>query len=91
MANGDRFPARAPYRNGRAAIAHRTLPFGTIVRFRNPRNNKAVEGIVADRGPYIRGREFDLSEWGARQLGILHEGVARVEQSIIGRTSPRRG
>ena len=71
------------------ALAHKRLPFGTIVRFRNPKNQRTLEAIVADRGPYIKGREFDIAELGAEQLGFKHRGVTELEYAIIGRTDPR--
>ena len=43
------------------SVAHKTLPFGTIVKITNIKNKKSVVAAVTDRGPYIRGRIFDLS------------------------------
>lgn len=61
-------------------FAHRSLPFGTPLRL-----SVAGRSCVArcnDRGPYVRGRDLDLSEAVARQLGMLTCGVAilRVEE-----------
>ena len=42
-------------------VAHRTLPCGTRVVFRNPVNGRVVEARVIDRGPYVSGRDWDLS------------------------------
>lgn len=42
--------------------AHKTLPFGTKVEVINPKTNSSVIVTVTDRGPYVRGRSFDLSE-----------------------------
>ena len=62
--------------------AHRTYPFGTLVRVTNERNGKQVIVRVTDRGPHGRGRIIDLSYRAARELGILAQGVAvvRVER-----------
>ena len=53
--------------------AHRTHPFGTLLRVTNPANDSVVVVRVNDRGPFGRGRIVDLSWSAARQLGILLE------------------
>jgi len=58
--------------------AHRTLPFGTMVRVTNLRNNRSVAVRITNRGPFVRGRIIDLSPAAARQLRIVHSGVVRV-------------
>ena len=50
--------------------AHRTYPFGTLLRVTNENNGKEVIVRVTDRGPRGRGRIIDLSYGAARQLGI---------------------
>jgi rare lipoprotein A (peptidoglycan hydrolase) len=59
-------------------LAHRTLPMGTRVRLVNPQNGKSVEGIVNDRGPYIKGRDVDVSYVMAKQLGFVNKGVMKL-------------
>jgi rare lipoprotein A len=73
-ASGKRFSASDP-----TIVAHKCLPFGTTVFFRNLENGKTLVAQVADRGPYVGGRAFDLTHGGATRLGILHSGVAVVE------------
>ena len=64
--------------------AHRTHPFGTLLRVKNPANGREVVVRVTDRGPFVRGRIIDLS-WGAAQkLGIIAQGVAMVEIQKVG-------
>ena len=58
--------------------AHKTFKFGTLLRVTNPRNNKSVIVRINDRGPYIRGRQLDLSKAAALELDILDKGIARV-------------
>lgn len=58
--------------------AHKNLPFGTILRVTNTENNKSVLVRINDRGPYVRGRELDLSLGAAKQIGIASKGVASV-------------
>lgn len=57
--------------------AHRTLPFGTVVRVTNLRNGRIVKARINDRGPHVKGRVIDLSAAAARALGI-RDGLARV-------------
>ena len=50
--------------------AHRTLPFGTMVRVSHRKNGRSVVVRINDRGPFIRGRVIDLSPAAARALGF---------------------
>lgn len=59
--------------------AHKHLSFGTLLKITNPKNGKSVIVRINDRGPYIEGRELDLSKGAAIELGILAKGVARVK------------
>ena len=59
--------------------AHRTYPFGTLLRVTNERNGKEAGVRVTDRGPHGKGRIIDLSHAAARQLGIISQGVAMVK------------
>jgi rare lipoprotein A len=59
--------------------AHRTLPFGTEVKVRNPNNNRSVVVRINDRGPFTGNRSIDLSRAAASALGILGRGTAQVE------------
>ena len=58
--------------------AHRSLPFGTIVRVTNLNNGKMVFVTINDRGPFIKNRIIDLSKAAAMQLGLVDNGVGRV-------------
>ncbi len=49
------------YTKSLMGVAHRTLPCGTLVTFRNPANGRQVTVPVIDRGPYVSGRQWDLS------------------------------
>lgn len=64
--------------------AHRTYPFGTLLKVTNMKNGKSVVVKVTDRGPYGHGRIIDLSWRAAKELGMLQQGVAvvRVEKHI---------
>lgn len=67
----------------RLTAAHRTLPFGTLVKVTNLRNGRTVVVRITDRGPFGRGRILDLSRAGAARLGILRAGVAPVQLRVI--------
>ena len=58
--------------------AHRSYPFGTLLRVYNPANGRSVMVRVTDRGPYVRGRIIDLSWRAAKELDIISKGVAMV-------------
>jgi len=64
--------------------AHRTLPFGTRVRVTNLGNGRQTEVRINDRGPFIPGRIIDLSRSGAKELGMLGPGTARVLVEAMG-------
>jgi rare lipoprotein A len=64
--------------------AHRTLPFNLRVRVTNLENGKKAEFRINDRGPFIPGRIIDVSKSGARELGILDSGTARVSGEAVG-------
>lgn len=62
-------------------FAHKTLPFGTVVKFYY--NGRGVIARCNDRGPFIEGREFDLSYQVAKRLGFLEVGVDKIYYKII--------
>lgn len=64
--------------------AHRSLPFGTLVRVTNLRNERSVIVRVNDRGPHNRNRVIDVSPRAARELGFLAHGVTWVMVEVIG-------
>jgi len=59
--------------------AHKVLKFGTILRITNPKNDQSVIVRINDRGPYIGGRQLDLSKAAALQLGMMKRGIVRVK------------
>jgi rare lipoprotein A len=65
------------------SAAHPTLPLPSIVRVTNLENNRSVELRVNDRGPFVDGREIDLSEAAARRLGYHGKGLARVRVQFL--------
>lgn len=60
--------------------AHKTLPFGTKVKLRNPKNGKIVVVTVVDRGPFIKGRSIDLSKAANDKLKC---GLCKLEMQVL--------
>lgn len=65
--------------------AHKTLPFGTKLRVTNTENGRSTQVLVNDRGPFVEGRDLDLSFQSAREIGMIEKGVAKVEIDYLGR------
>ena len=63
--------------------ASKKLKFGTLLRITNLRNNKSVIVRINDRGPYVKGRNLDLSKASALALGMMHRGVIKVKVEQI--------
>ena len=71
-ASGQRFDQNA------MTAAHKSLPFGTVVRVTDQRSGKSVNVTINDRGPFHRGRIIDLSKAAATKLGIRNAGTGKV-------------
>ncbi len=78
-ASGERFDMHA------LTAAHRTLPFGTIVRVTDVGSARSVDVRINDRGPSRRDRIIDLSYEAAKRLGVIAQGTARVKITVIDR------
>lgn len=76
-ANGEVFNQNA------LTAAHRTLPFGTVVRVTNLSNNSQVTVRINDRGPFTGGRIIDLSAEAARVIGLHRAGVGTVRVEVL--------
>ena len=63
--------------------AHRTLPFGTLIRLRSPMVSQPITVRINDRGPFIDGRDLDISESAAEKLGMREMGICRLKAEII--------
>src|SRR5213078_150267 len=66
--------------------AHRSLPFGSIVRVTNLSNHRSIIDRINDRGPYITGRIIDLSQAAALQLDMIPVGIVRVKVEVLDAT-----
>ena len=84
-ANGEQF------RKHDLTAAHRTLPFGTLVRVTRLSNGKKVTVRINDRGPFVKGRIIDLSLGAANKIGLTKKaGLTRVKIEVVGKTKRRK-
>ncbi len=96
--NGRRTASGETYDKYALTAAHKTLPFGTIVRVRSLALGREVDVRINDRGPFAPGRVIDLSQAAAEALGLTGAGVAQVSlnvaesvQTATGVRKPQRG
>lgn len=73
-----------PFRPYKRTAAHKTLPFGTVVRVTRPDTGASVKVVINDRGPFVAGRIIDLSRKAARRIDMLKAGVVPVEVRVVG-------
>lgn len=71
------------YRRDELTAAHRSLPFGSLVRVTNLRNGRSIVVRITDRGPRYRAFQLDVSGRAAELLGFYREMVARVRLDIL--------
>lgn len=76
-ANGETYDMYA------TTAAHPTLPLGSVVRVINMRNHRSQIVRINDRGPYVEGRELDVSYEVARRLGFDGKGLAKVRVELL--------
>ncbi len=76
--HGRRTSSGSTYDKNGYTCAHRTLPFGTMLKVTNLRNNKSTIVKVNDRGPFAHKRIIDLSYAAAKDIGLIGAGVAMV-------------
>ncbi|HYF03301.1 MAG TPA: septal ring lytic transglycosylase RlpA family protein [Patescibacteria group bacterium] len=85
---GDKFHGRTTangeiFDQQQLTAAHRSFPFGTIVKVTNIKNNQSVVVRVNDRGPFVDGRIIDLSRQAAEKIDMIRAGVAEVEIEVL--------
>ena len=79
------------YYHAKKTAAHRTLPFGSIVKVTNLENNKYAVVRINDRGLFVDNRIIDLSKSVAQELGIVKKGLAKVKIELIASTDDLPG
>ena len=77
--NGKKTANGQTFNKNSLTAAHKTLPFGTVVKVTNLSNGKTVTVTINDRGPYAKGRIIDLSEKAAASIDMVNQGVAQVQ------------
>lgn len=77
-ASGERFDP------SQFTAAHRTLPFGSMVRVTHLSSGKSVVVRINDRGPFAKGRVIDLSQAAASEIGMVHAGKGEVSLELLG-------
>ena len=85
-ANGEKFD-----KNDLTA-AHPTLPLGTKAKVTNLKNGRSVDVRINDRGPYVKGRDIDVSQSAAKKLDITKGGIApvKIEAKLPSSETPTR-
>jgi rare lipoprotein A len=71
------------HRSDSLVCAHKSFPFGTLLKVTNLRNGQEVIVKVNDRGPFIKGRIIDLSFRAAKDIGMLSSGVVEVKVEVF--------
>jgi hypothetical protein len=72
-----------PFDPRRLTAAHRSLPFGTVIRVIHPGTGRQAFLVVNDRGPFVHGRDLDLSLGAAEVIGLVSAGVGRVLMEVV--------
>ncbi|MBF0564767.1 MAG: septal ring lytic transglycosylase RlpA family protein [Nitrospirae bacterium] len=67
------------------SAAHKYLPFGTIIKVTNPSTGISARVVVNDRGPFVAGRDIDLSYQAAKDIGLVRSGVGVINVEYLGR------
>ena len=80
---GRRTASGESFDHNELTAAHKSLPFGTLVRVINLHNKKSVIVRVNDRGPMQADRVIDVTRRAAGLLGFLHGGLTRVVLEIL--------
>lgn len=71
------------YDQNQLTAAHRTLPFGSVVKVINQKNGKQVLVAITDRGPFKNDRIIDLSTAAAQEIDMIKDGLAEVELIVV--------
>ncbi len=80
---GRRTASGEVYDGTELTAAHKSLPFGTVVRVTNLDNGSSVLVRINDRGPFKPGRIIDLSPAAAREIGLVGQGVVPVRLELV--------
>ena len=78
------------YDMNKLTAAHKTLPFGTLVKVINIDNGLSIIVKINDRGPFVEGRIIDLSRAAAQKVGMLKSGIAKVLLRIVSQKDEKK-
>jgi hypothetical protein len=81
--NGRRAADGSRFNTHNFTAAHKTLPFGSVVKVTNLRNNRVCVVKITDRGPFIPGRIIDLSSAAAKEIGMFSSGISKVKVEVV--------
>ena len=76
--NGKKTASGQRFNENAMTAAHKTLPFGTVVKVTDQRTGKSIRVTINDRGPFHKGRIIDLSKAAAAKLGTKAAGTGKV-------------
>lgn len=82
-AHGRRTASGGTFDSTKLTAAHRTLPFGTMVKVTNKKNNRHTVVKITDRGPTSPKYVIDISRQAAINIGMLKQGIADVTLEIV--------
>ncbi len=87
--NGRKTASGERFNSGAMTMAHKTLPFGTMVKVTNVKNSKSVTVRVNDRGPSTPDRVGDLSAGAASKIRMIRSGVIDAKLEVVGEPKAR--
>lgn len=76
--HGKKTASGAKFNENAMTAAHKSLPFGTVVKVTDQRTGKSIKVTITDRGPFHKGRIIDLSKAAAAKLGTKNTGTGKV-------------
>ena len=89
--NGRKTASGERFSSGAMTMAHKTLPFGTLVKVTNLANKRSVVVRVNDRGPTTPDRVGDLTTGAAAKIRMLRSGVINAKLEVVGMSKKRMG
>ncbi|MBN2721510.1 MAG: septal ring lytic transglycosylase RlpA family protein [Campylobacterales bacterium] len=81
--NGSRTASGERFDSTQKTAAHKTLPFGTLLRVTDTKTDKSVIVRVNDRGPWVKHRVLDISQAAAKELGVVGRGVFHAKIELV--------
>jgi len=81
--NGKKTASGEIFDETKLTAAHKTIPLGRKAKVTHLATGKSVEVLINDRGPYVEGRMIDLSHAAAKALGMIDNGIARVQVELL--------